>query len=153
MITSEPGAYCELNFTGTGISFISARRYDAGEIDVYINGVLKERIVTRANLGQSKKRVIYSINGLENKQHTIKIVAVNGTPSIDAFGILTKKATDSSAQVSKLIINGQWFYPSLHYGAYSGIPGKLSNGSEGSATIRLTDTDNLINNNLPTEEY
>ena len=139
--TNDANATCEFTFTGTGVSFISSRESSSGWLNVYIDGALKKSYNALAGMGQSKKRVIYSINGLTYGEHTIKIVRSTGTLVVDAFGVLTKNPTD---QVSRLIVNEQWYYRGIFWGSYSGVPGQISNGSKGSATIRLTNTDNLI---------
>lgn len=136
-LTSDAGDFCELKFTGTGVCFISARQNDLGWLKVYIDGEFKEKILALAGWGTSKKRVIYSINSLHYGEHTIKIEAMEGTVAVDAFGVLIQNSTD---QISRLIINQHWYYPNLSWGSYSGIPGKLSEGSTGSATILLTYT-------------
>ena len=158
MVSSADGDYCELTFTGTGVSLISARGYDLGRAKIYINGQLMKDVRLHAAIGSSKKRVVYSINGLDYGQHTIKVEQTTGDiyrnsfdrligsepVSIDGFGVLTKERNDPSAQVSQLIINEQWYYPDVRWGSYPGVPGKISEGYTGSATIRLTDTNNLI---------
>ena len=54
-----------------------------------------------------------------------------------------KPEGSSATEKAQLIINNQWYYPNLGWGNYTGIQGKLANGSTGSGTIRLTNENNL----------
>ena len=133
-ISYDAGDCCELEFEGTGICFVSAKDSGLGILKAYIDGEFKEAINTRGHWGESKKRVVYAINGLKYGKHKIKIENFIAPVSVDAFGILKKS---EPAQKCRLIINNQWYYPDLSWGSYQGVPGSLKKGSSGSATIRL----------------
>ena len=59
-------------FTGTGIRWLSAKNVDCGVADVYIDGVL-DKTVDLYN-DSLVNATVYEKTGLENKEHTIKIV-------------------------------------------------------------------------------
>ncbi|MCL2163544.1 MAG: hypothetical protein FWH55_03945 [Oscillospiraceae bacterium] len=144
-VTGMAGAYAELTFAGVGVSFISSRQDANGWLKVYVDGVFKKRVDSFAWMSQSNRRVLYSISGLSNGAHTIRIECEGaGELAVDAFGVMTVAPDDAAGQKSRLIINDKWYYPDLAWGSYNGTPGSIVNGARGSVTIRLSDTDNAI---------
>lgn len=141
MGSSDTSATCTYTFTGTGINLVSARYAGLGYLSVSIDGGEEEIVRLNGNIGHAKKRVVYSINGLENKEHTIVVKPYSGEIRIDGFGVMPKEKVDQSAQ---LIIDQQYYYPNLNWGSYQGIPAQIQLGTTGSATIRLTNQDNKI---------
>lgn len=144
--SSTLGDSCEFTFTGTGVRYIGAKQKNTGLVKVYVDDVLKEEIDTYSNLGSDlKQAVIYSIEGLENGKHTIRLETAGGKANcivVDAFEVL-KPEGSTATEKAQLIINNQWYYPNLGWGNYYGIQGTLSNGKKGSSTIRLTNKNHL----------
>ena len=141
--TAQDNASAALVFEGTGVSYIAGR--ENGLLDVYIDGAFMRRIDSIGSWGNSKRRILYSINGLPLGTHSIEIRKVSGASiSLDAFAVLKGAATDPAHQNSQLVISQQWYHPDLNWGSYTGVAPTLANGTTGSATIRLTDADNKI---------
>ena len=139
--STKLGDSCELTFEGTGVRYIGAKQNNVGKVKVYIDGEFMEEIDTYSDLGnQLKQSVIYSIDGLEHGEHTIKLETSGGKANcivVDAFEILNEGASQATEK-AQLIINNQWYYPNLGWGNYTGVAGKLAKGTKGSATVRLT---------------
>jgi hypothetical protein len=110
--------------------------------------VLKKQISNRGDWGTSKQRVLYSINGLPDGPHNVRISVVSGNVALDSFAVLDKPVMDHNAQ---LLVVQNWWWPALNWGSDYGTPVTLANGNSGSATIRLTDTDNYIKNTVAFE--
>ncbi|MBC8547562.1 FIVAR domain-containing protein [Clostridiaceae bacterium NSJ-31] len=146
------GATAELTFEGTGVRYIGSKQNNVGKVKVYIDGEFKEEIDTYSNLGNElKQSVIYSIEGLENGTHTIKLETSGGKFNcivVDAFEVLKEGGT-TIKEDTQLIINNQWYYPNLGWGNYTGRAGSLANGSKGSSTIRLTNQKNFTVGVIP----
>ena len=146
------GDSCELTFEGTGVVFIGSKQNNVGNLKVYIDGEFKEEIDTYSNLGSGlKQSEIYRIEGLENGEHTIKIETSGGKYNcivVDAFNVITEEGSGAK-EVSKLVIDNQWYYPNLGWGNYSGIAGTMSEGMTGAATIRLTNGSNFTTEVVP----
>lgn len=144
--STKLGDTCEFTFTGTGVRYIGSKQKNTGLVKVYVDGVFKEEIDTYSNLGSDlKQAVIYSIEGLENGEHTIRLETAGGKANcivVDAFEVLKPEGSNATEK-AQLIINNQWYYPNLGWGNYTGIQGRLSNGSTGSGTIRLTNENNM----------
>lgn len=109
--------------------FIGSKQNNVGNLKVYIDGEFKEEIDTYSNLGSGlKQSEIYRIEGLENGEHTIKIETSGGKYNcivVDAFNVITEEGSGAK-EVSKLVIDNQWYYPNLGWGNYSGIAGTMS---------------------------
>ena len=95
--TSAENASLEYTFTGTGINFISGALRAKSEVSVEIDG---ESIGSNISLtsGRLYRNSLYSINGLSDEQHTIKLTVNSGNFAIDCIEILgvshkTNKAT------------------------------------------------------------
>lgn len=144
--SSKLGDTCEFTFTGTGVRYIGSKQKNTGLVKLYVDGIFKEEIDTYSNLGSDlKQAVIYSIEGLDNGEHTIKLETAGGKANcivVDAFEVLKPEGSNATEK-AQLIINNQWYYPNLGWGNYTGIQGKLSNGSTGSGTIRLSNENNM----------
>ncbi|NIK71882.1 glycoside hydrolase family 27 protein [Paenibacillus sp. BK720] len=68
----------EYTFRGTGIDLITEKSPDQGNVDVYIDNVLKGTVNTYNSVKQTQQTV-YSISGLTNGTHTVKVVKKSGT--------------------------------------------------------------------------
>ncbi|WP_343277355.1 discoidin domain-containing protein [Ligaoa zhengdingensis] len=139
--STKLGATAEFTFEGVGVRFIGSKQNNVGKLKIYIDGEFKEEIDTYSDLGNAMKQSpIYSIDNLPEGTHTIKVETSGGKYNcivVDAFEVLTKTAPEIK-ETTKLVINNQWYYPELGWGNYSGVSGKLNEGSTGSVTIRLT---------------
>ena len=146
------GAACEFTFTGTGVRFIGSKQANTGKAEVYIDGVFQQEVDTYSDLGtQLKQSLIYEIDGLEEGEHTIRLVTSGGNADcivVDAFEVLNS-GESGSKEKAQLIINNQWYYPNLSWGNYTGVAGSLAEGSQGTATIRLTNGSNFTSETIP----
>ena len=85
--TSTNNDYCQYIFTGTGVSVIMPKDSSQGNVDIYIDNVLKQTVNTSASSYQAQQ-TIYSISGLSSGSHTVKIVKKDGTyMQLDAFNV------------------------------------------------------------------
>lgn len=71
----EKGAYASFMFHGTGVSIIGKQADDCGIAEVYLDGILAERIDTYRRSPEYRKSLFYSC-GLPAGNHDIRIVAV-----------------------------------------------------------------------------
>lgn len=80
--------YFELKFNGTGVSFVSQKNSDMGEIKVYIDDVLQE-IVDCFNADQIHQQTVFRITDLSDTLHTLKVVNAEGAiQTLDAFTVI-----------------------------------------------------------------
>ncbi|WP_020620318.1 X2-like carbohydrate binding domain-containing protein [Paenibacillus daejeonensis] len=75
--TETDGDYLEFTFQGTGISLVTEMDPAHGDMDIYIDGELIQRVSTYAPQKQAGETV-FSIAGLEAGEHTIKAVKRSG---------------------------------------------------------------------------
>lgn len=136
--STAAGDTCEFTFVGTGVRYIGAKKENTGKVKIYIDGEFTEEIDTFSNLGKDlKQAVIYSIDGMEKKEHTLKLVAQGGAGiAVDAFEILQQN--EHGNERAKLVIDNQWYYPNLSWGNYLGKEGRMRIGLKGLAVLRLT---------------
>jgi hypothetical protein len=71
--TSNNGDSCTATFTGTGITFVTEKNSDEGNVDVYVDGQHKAT-VNCANSTRQTQQSVYSISGLSRGNHTIQVV-------------------------------------------------------------------------------
>jgi hypothetical protein len=76
--TTENGDYFTYTFTGTGISFITEKNSDEGNVDIYIDGVFRQK-VDCANSTRVTQQAVYTASNLTPGQHTLKVVKDDGT--------------------------------------------------------------------------
>lgn len=76
--TQANGDYFEFKFNGTGIDLYTEKDSSQGNVDVYIDGVLKQTVNTYNATRQTQQKV-YSASGLSNGVHTLKAVKKTGT--------------------------------------------------------------------------
>ncbi|WP_344113400.1 X2-like carbohydrate binding domain-containing protein [Kribbella alba] len=75
--STADGAAINFTFRGTGVDWVTALAPDQGEADVYIDG----KLVTRVNLHNDARlttRQVFTRTGLQDGQHTLRIVKVSG---------------------------------------------------------------------------
>ncbi|MFD0693557.1 hypothetical protein ACFQZT_05565 [Paenibacillus sp. GCM10027628] len=105
------GAVAQYTFTGTGIDYLSEKNSDMGNVDVYIDNVLKQN-VNLYNGSRLLKQVVYSISGLSNGSHTIKIVnKTNSYGIVDSFKVY-KGYQMLNNNAGGIIYTGTWWYSS-----------------------------------------
>ncbi|MFD0670910.1 hypothetical protein [Cohnella sp. GCM10027633] len=124
--TSANNDFVQYAFTGTGISYITEKNSDQGNVDVYIDGVFQ----TTLNLTASSRAVqqnVYTKTGLPYGSHTIKLVKTSGTYMlVDAFKVTTGATpTTVNDNASGIAYTGAWavsgargfgdYYDDLHY--------------------------------------
>jgi hypothetical protein len=87
--TTAVGDSVQFAFTGAGIDYLAEKNTDLGDVDVYLDGVLKGNVNLRLqNFPRLSQVVVYRIEGLSHGPHTIKIV--NKTTAgalLDAFRV------------------------------------------------------------------
>ncbi|GIP48380.1 hypothetical protein J53TS2_19710 [Paenibacillus sp. J53TS2] len=71
------GDFLEYTFKGTGIQYITEIDPSQGEVDVYLDGAFAGTVDTHADARQPMQAV-YSISGLTDSLHTIKLVKKSG---------------------------------------------------------------------------
>ncbi|MGC5771273.1 S-layer homology domain-containing protein [Paenibacillus pabuli] len=75
--TTVDGDFFEYTFKGTGISLITPTGPDQGEVDIYVDGQLKQTVNAYSPSRQMMQE-IYSVSGLTKGQHTFKAVKKSG---------------------------------------------------------------------------
>lgn len=81
------GATLQYTFRGTGLDYISEKAADMGDVDIYIDNIFKQNV----NLNSPARllqQVVYSVNGLSDSVHTIKIINKSANCGmVDAFKV------------------------------------------------------------------
>lgn len=131
------GASAEYTFTGTGISFIGPKNNNLGTIDVYVDGVLQQAGMNLYAASKTYQQSLYSITGLSNNSHTIKVVVKSGYAVVDAFAQIPDLANNTIA----MALNNQWSYDDLDWGNYE-TSITVPTGYSNTVKMRLTDNDN-----------
>ncbi|MCA0753764.1 hypothetical protein KP806_01790 [Paenibacillus sp. N4] len=75
--TVTNGDFVEYSFKGTGLALIAPKGPTQGEIAIYVDGKLK-KIVNTYNASRLTGQTVYSISGLNNGPHTVKVVKKSG---------------------------------------------------------------------------
>lgn len=76
--TATDGDSFQYSFTGTGIKLVGATGPNQGEMDIYVDGELKQTVNTY-NSARLSNQPIYEITGLKSGSHTIKGVKKSGS--------------------------------------------------------------------------
>jgi hypothetical protein len=84
----------QFTFTGAGIDYIAEKHTDLGDVDVYVDGVLKQNVSLRLeNFPRLSQVVVFRTNGLSDGSHTIKIVNKSTAGAVlDAFRVYAGSA-------------------------------------------------------------
>jgi hypothetical protein len=79
----------QFTFTGTGIDYIAEKHTDLGDVDVYVDGALKQNVNLRLeNFPRLSRVVVFRTDGLADGPHTIKIVNKSTAGAVlDAFRV------------------------------------------------------------------
>lgn len=75
--TEANNDYFEYGFEGTGIEIVTEKDSSQGDIDVYVDDVFKQTISTY-NTSRQIRQTVYSIEGLSEGTHKIKVVKKSG---------------------------------------------------------------------------
>jgi alpha-galactosidase len=66
------------SFVGNGVDYVTETHNSQGEVDIYIDGQLKQTVNTYQADGRGSQQVVYSISDLPNGAHTIRAVKKSG---------------------------------------------------------------------------
>ena len=94
---NEDGASLEYTFNGTGINFVAGNLRSASEVSVEIDGKTIESGLSLES-ARLNRQGLYSLNGLSDGEHTIKVTVLSGKFAIDCIEVL--KATDKTAKAT-----------------------------------------------------
>lgn len=148
--SKDRGDWCEYTFEGTGVAWYSSLDRICGTVDIYIDGILRERGLDLGCIqagknprGYSKgwKHLAYSIQHLPMGQHTIRL-EVTGEPAekshssyvnVDAFLVLDGKEEEDT----RFIINQDFNYPEISWADYCKPPVRVETGYAGRAYVKL----------------
>jgi hypothetical protein len=87
-VTSSPGSFATLAFTGVSVAFLTETYSDEGQIIVSVDGKPGVPVSTLSTVRYSQVPV-FSVSGLTNGPHTITVTAAGGFLIVDAFQIGT----------------------------------------------------------------
>jgi hypothetical protein len=143
-VTTANGASASYTFTGTGISVISEKYSDEGNLEVYLDGADKGAY-SAYSATREAQQVIYSVSGLTPGTHTLEIVKDSGTYLLLDGLDVTRTVNDTDAAVD---YTGSWYYsPDRGDGDYDNdVHATTANGAYvtvvfyGSAISFLTET-------------
>ncbi|GIT81249.1 hypothetical protein LLS1_29180 [Leifsonia sp. LS1] len=81
------GSSFQYTFTGTGIDYVTELDPSQGDVDVYLDGQFQKTVSTGRDAGQPRlaQQVAWSVGGLPNGSHTLRVVKKSG-----AFMLLDK---------------------------------------------------------------
>jgi hypothetical protein len=106
--TTHNGDSATYTFTGTGISVISEKYSDEGNVEVYLDGIDKGAYSENSTTRQVQQ-TIYSVSGLTPGGHTIEIVKESGTYMLLNGFDVTRTINDTDPAV---VYAGAWYYAS-----------------------------------------
>ncbi|HEV7565844.1 MAG TPA: X2-like carbohydrate binding domain-containing protein [Microbacteriaceae bacterium] len=79
--TEANGASFQYTFQGTGIDYVTETDASQGDVDVYVDGVFKQTVSTYRDPSQGRgvQQAVYSVSGLPNGTHTLRVVKKSGS--------------------------------------------------------------------------
>lgn len=84
------GSYCVITFEGTGIRVLTEKFNDMGLVRIYLDGEDMGEFDCYTDGARKSRDTLYSVSGLENGEHTLKLEKVSGQYMIiDYFEIET----------------------------------------------------------------
>jgi hypothetical protein len=96
--TTVNGDYFEYSFIGDGITYLAPKSGNYGDVDIYLDDVFQETASSYA-ASYASQQAIYSVDGLEQTSHTLKVVKASGSYiHVDGL-IVTSADEDQSAYV------------------------------------------------------
>lgn len=106
--TGENGASFEFKFVGSDISIIGPKSHSQGKIAVSLDGV-SQGVVNTYQSGYHPQKVIFALNGLEQKEHTIKLTKLDGNwMQLDAIKY-TNQPVLLNNDNNEFLYAGSWF--------------------------------------------
>ncbi len=76
--SEQNGDSFSYSFVGNGVDYVTETHNSQGEVDIYIDGQLKQTVNTYQAEGRGSQQVVYSISDLPNGAHTIRGVKKSG---------------------------------------------------------------------------
>ncbi|MFC9690914.1 X2-like carbohydrate binding domain-containing protein [Kribbella sp. NPDC056951] len=76
--SEQNGDSFSYSFVGNGVDYVTETHNSQGEVDIYIDGQLKQTVNTYQADGRGAQQVVYSISDLPNGAHTIRGVKKSG---------------------------------------------------------------------------
>ncbi|PJJ73349.1 carbohydrate binding protein with CBMX2 domain [Diaminobutyricimonas aerilata] len=73
------GDAVEHTFVGTGIDYVTETHESQGEVDVYLDGEFQQTVNAYRAEGRGAQQVLYSVDGLPNGTHTLRLVKKSGS--------------------------------------------------------------------------
>ncbi|WP_219837845.1 glycoside hydrolase family 27 protein [Paenibacillus sp. R14(2021)] len=105
--TATNNNYVQYSFTGTGVELITEKDSAQGDIDIYVDNVLKGTVSTY-NATRLTQQSVYRISGLSSGSHTIKAVKKTGTYMLlDAFKVISNKIQINNSDAG-ITYSGSW---------------------------------------------
>ena len=76
--TEQNGDAFSYSFVGNGVDYVTETHNSQGEVEIYIDGQLKQTVNTYQADGRGAQQVVFSISDLPNGTHTIRGVKKSG---------------------------------------------------------------------------
>lgn len=142
--TTTNGNYFQYTFTGTGVEYISSKDFNYGDVDIYIDNVLKTTVSALDSTGYKPQQVLYGIYGLASGSHTIKAVKKTGTyMQLDKIKVYTtgtpNLALNKTVTASSDVASGDWSKSGAVDGVRTSLPGLMGWSSANSLTSNHTE--------------
>ena len=90
MRAQDAGASVTFTFTGTSVSWISAKKSaGGGTANIFLDGAFVRTVTLReTHPSEAYQTTVFRIDGLSNSRHTLRIVAAgDGHVYVDAFDV------------------------------------------------------------------
>lgn len=142
MMSTKEGDAIEFSFQGNGFAWIGTSFRDMSAANIYIDGKLVKEKLQFFSRGESMNSILYSIEGLDDGLHNVRIVAQRsvraneGRKVVIPFGAI-RILNDKRAGDVALIINNQWNYTKLGLGNYMKPPIYIGDGYSNSVRFRM----------------
>ena len=107
--TTNDGSYFEFEFCGTGVEFYTAKSPEMGDVEIYIDGELRQTISLQSQNAEYQQKV-YEVSDLNEGIHTIKGVKKNGSKlAVDYFKVLgeIERPAEEKTFTTKFIVDGK----------------------------------------------
>ncbi|WP_229696533.1 X2-like carbohydrate binding domain-containing protein [Paenibacillus albidus] len=76
--TEKNGDYFQYTFTGTGVDLLTEKDSSQGDMLVYLDGGSPETVSAHTSGPREAQQPLYSVSGLANGEHTLKVVKDSG---------------------------------------------------------------------------
>ncbi len=95
------GTYYQVRFTGTSVTGYQFKCTDNGIIDIYIDGVKKTSSDLYSSTCGTAFTPVYTVSGLTNTAHTLKVVANGKNPASTGYGQDVDRVDVSTASTTQ----------------------------------------------------